>query len=360
MRVFRDHLLLSGRSGGTTRVWVLPRGEGDLREVSFPEEVYTVAVGENHEFDTHVARLVYTSFVTPVTHLDLDLATHETREVKRTPVPNYEPALYTSERLWTVARDGTRVPVSVVRRRDVTTPAPTFLYGYGSYGVSIDPTFSAARLALLDRGVIFAVAHVRGGGEMGRGWYEGGKLRVKTNTFTDFVDVADDLVARGLTRPDLLAASGRSAGGLLMGAVVNLRPDLFRVVVAGVPFVDVVTTMLDASIPLTTLEWDEWGNPADGEFYEVMKAYSPYDNVRETTYPHLWISTGLNDPRVAYWEPAKWTARLRDRAVGERLVLLRTLKGAGHGGSSGRYDALRETAEEYAFVLAALGGQFGD
>ncbi|PYE48969.1 S9 family peptidase [Deinococcus yavapaiensis] len=356
--VFENFLLVSGRSGGTTRLWVLRRDEDTAREVTFPEEVYTVRVGENHEFAATTARLVYTSLVTPSTHLDLNLETLELREVKRTPVPNYDPELYTSSRMWITARDGARVPVSLVHRKDIARPAKTLLYGYGSYGLSINPSFMATRLPLLDRGFVFAIAHIRGGGEMGRAWYEGGKLHAKSNTFTDFVDVAEHLVGQGVTTPSHLAVMGRSAGGLLMGAVTNMRPDLFKVVLAGVPFVDVVTTMLDASIPLTTLEWDEWGNPADPTFYEVMKAYSPYDNVEAKAYPHLWISTGLNDPRVAYWEPAKWAARLRERKTDGNVLVLKTLMGGGHFSSSGRYDALKETAEEYAFMIAALEGRF--
>ncbi|MBB6098737.1 oligopeptidase B [Deinobacterium chartae] len=357
LRVFRDHLLVAGRQDGLTRLWVLPRRTLEPRRLELPETVFTVRIGENHDFDVRVARVTYTSPLTPLTHFDLDLDTLELLEVKRTPVPNYDATAYRSERRWVTAADGTRVPVSLVYRQDVQFPAPTLLYGYGSYGASMDPAFDARRLTLLDRGWVYAVAHVRGGGELGRAWYEGGKLQAKPNSFSDFVDVAQALVEAGLTTPDRLTASGRSAGGLLMGAVLNLRPDLFRAVLAGVPFVDVVSTMLDASIPLTTLEYDEWGNPEDPAFYAVMKAYSPYDNVAARAYPHLWISTGLNDPRVAYWEPAKWAARLRERKTDRNVLLLKTLTGAGHFSSSGRYDALRETAEEYAFLIAAVEGR---
>lgn len=360
LSVFRQFLLVSGREGGLTQLWVLRRQNGEYvagQRASFAEEVYTVRVGANHDFDARVARILYTSLTVPVTHYDLDLVTLDLNEVKTTPVPDYDFSQYVARRLWVTARDGVRVPVSLVYRRDTPPGAPTLLYGYGSYGFPMDPGFSASRLALLDRGWVYAIAHVRGGGELGEGWYRAGKLNSKMNTFTDFIDCAEHLIHKGVTRPERLVAMGRSAGGLLMGAVVNLRPDLFRAAFVGVPFVDVLSTMFDASIPLTTAEYDEWGNPGDPASYVMMRAYSPYDNLKATAHPHLFVSTGLHDPRVAYWEPAKYVARLRTLETGPNQTVLKTNLGAGHGGSSGRYEALRETAEEYAFAIAAVEGR---
>lgn len=362
MHLFRDHLLVSGREGGFTRLWVLPRtpqGYGEARRVAFPEESYTVRIGPNHVFDTATARILYTSLTRPAEHLDLDLNTLQTTLVKATPVPGYDPTQYVAEQVWAVAKDGERVPISLVRRRDTALPAPTLLYGYGSYGISMEPGFSLTRLPLLDRGWVWAIAHIRGGSELGRRWYDAGKLAHKMNTFTDFIAAAEYLQESGVASD--LVAMGRSAGGLLMGAVLNLRPDLFRAAFVGVPFVDVLSTMLDSSIPLTTNEYDEWGNPNEPEAYATMRAYSPYDNLQARVYPHLFVSTGLNDPRVAYWEPAKYVARLRDLAQsGSGVIVLKTNLGAGHGGSSGRYDALAELAEEYAFALAAVQGKLED
>lgn len=359
MHLFAGHLLVAGREGGLTRLWVLPRtaqGYGPARRVEFPEASYTVRIGANHVYDTATARILYTSLTRPTEHLDLDLNTLETRLVKATPVPNYDPADYVAEQVWVDAQDGERVPVSLVRRRDTALPAPTLLYGYGSYGASMDPTFSLSRLPLLGRGWVWAVAHVRGGAELGRRWYDAGRLAHKKNTFTDFIAAGEGLRAAGVAGD--LVAMGRSAGGLLMGAVVNLRPDLWKAAFVGVPFVDVLSTMLDDSIPLTTGEYDEWGNPNDPQAYATMREYSPYDNLRPAVYPHLFVSTGLNDPRVAYWEPAKYVARLRDlRQPGSGVLVLKTNLGAGHGGSSSRYEALNEVAEEFAFALAAVEGR---
>lgn len=363
VRVFARFLLVAGREDGLAQLWVLTRKGntyGEPRRLPAPEPVFTYRVGENHEFEASTARILYSSPVTPLTHLDLDLATLETRLVKRTPVPGYDASLYACERLWVTAQDGARVPVSLVFRKDAARPAPTYLYGYGSYGISLDPAFHAARLPLLDRGWVCATAHVRGGGELGRAWYEGGKLAEKRRSFSDFIACAEGLIAQGVAAPGRIAIEGRSAGGLLMGGVLNARPDLFAAAIAGVPFVDVLSTMQDASIPLTTLEYDEWGDPADPQLYAAMRAYSPYDNVRRgAVYPHLYVSTGLNDPRVAYWEPAKWVARLRAEADIQRSLVLRTLLGAGHFSSSGRYDALRERAGELAFLIGALEGRLG-
>ncbi|MDL2344059.1 S9 family peptidase [Deinococcus sp. MIMF12] len=359
MHLFAGHLLVSGREGGFTRLWVLPRtaqGYGPARRVEFPEASYTVRIGANHVFETATARILYTSLTRPLEHLDLNLDTLETALVKATPVPNYDPADYVAEQVWATAPDGERVPVSLVRRRDTALPAPTLLYGYGSYGASMDPAFSLSRLPLLDRGWVWATAHIRGGSELGRRWYDAGRLAHKRNTFTDFIAAGEELRAAGVAGD--LVAMGRSAGGLLMGAVVNLRPDLWKAAFVGVPFVDVLSTMLDDSIPLTTGEYDEWGNPGDPDAYATMREYSPYDNLKPARYPHLFVSTGLNDPRVAYWEPAKYVARLRDlRQPGSGVLVLKTNMGAGHGGSSGRYDALNEIAEEFAFALAAVEGR---
>jgi oligopeptidase B len=269
----------------------------------------------------------------------------------------YDARLYASTRLWATAADGTEIPISVVHRRDTPLDgsAPALLYGYGSYETSTDPSFRSSRLSLLDRGFVFAIAHVRGGGEMGRTWYEHGRLEYKANTFTDFVACADHLIAERYTTPARNAARGGSAGGLLMGAVANLRPELFAAIVAEVPFVDVVTTMLDPSLPLTVTEWEEWGDPREPEAYARMKSYSPYDNVHDAPYPALLVTTGLNDPRVAYWEPAKWVSKLREHSTSGKPIVLRTELGAGHGGPSGRYDAWRDEALVLAFLCHALG-----
>jgi oligopeptidase B len=269
----------------------------------------------------------------------------------------FDPAHYVTTRLWATAADGAQVPVSVVHRRELRLDGrnPCFLRGYGSYGATTETYFDANRLSLLERGFVFAMAHIRGGGEMGRAWYEQGKMLHKKNTFTDFIAAAEHLVQQNYTAPKQIVIAGRSAGGLLMGAVTNLRPDLFAGVIAGVPFVDVVSTMQDASVPLTAMEYDEWGNPADPDQYTYMRSYSPYDNVEDKAYPHLLVTTGWNDPRVQYWEPAKWVAKLRTLRHNPNWVLLKTNMAAGHGGASGRYDRLREIAFEYAFVLDALG-----
>jgi oligopeptidase B len=319
-----------------------------------------VWAGENLDYDTTTFRYGYSSLVTPTSAFDYDLETRTPTLVKQVPVlGGYDADRYTSARLWATAADGTKVPMSVVHRKDVPLDgtAPALLYGYGSYEIPIDPTFSSIRLSLLDRGFVFAIAHIRGGGELGRAWYEDGKLLKKRNTFTDFIACAEHLVASGYTNPDRLAARGGSAGGLLMGAVATLRPDLFRAVVAEVPFVDVVTTMLDASMPLTATEWDEWGDPGeDAEAYAYIKSYSPYDNVDAHAYPALLVTGGLNDPRVCYWEPAKWVAKLRVAKTDDRLLLLKMEMGAGHGGPSGRYDAWRDEAMVLAFLIDQLTG----
>ena len=359
VEAFARHLVVWERKDGLRRLRVLELATLEEHLVAFPEPVYTVRPNENPEFETTVFRFSYTSLVTPNSVVDYDLAARTWTVRKQTEVlGGYDPSRYRSERLFATAPDGVRVPVSLVYRLPLERGGtrPLLLQGYGSYGYSFDPAFSSNALSLLDRGWIVAIAHIRGGEEMGRAWYEAGKLLQKRNTFTDFIAAAEHLVAAGYTSPDRLAISGGSAGGLLMGAVTNLRPELFQAVIAEVPFVDVVNTMLDATLPLTVIEYDEWGNPNDPAYYEYIRSYSPYDNVASRDYPHLLVTAGLNDPRVAYWEPAKWTARLRARKTDRNRLLLRTNMGAGHGGASGRYDHLREVAFKYAFLLDVVGG----
>ena len=366
---FAGHLVVYEREGGETRARVIDAASGASTSLERPESPSTVWGGANPEYESTTLRYEYTSLVTPRSVYDLDLGSGHSALLKRQPVlGDFDPGRYRTERRWARAGDGTEIPLSVVYRPDLvgdpgpTGPAPCLLYGYGSYEVSIDPTFSSLRLSLLDRGFVFAIAHVRGGGEMGRSWYEQGKLAAKPNTFTDFVTCAATLIDEGWTSPDRLVARGGSAGGLLMGAVANLAPELFRAIVAEVPFVDCLTTILDETLPLTVLEWEEWGNPVeDPGIYAVMKAYSPYDNVRDVDdggrpvrYPDILATGGLSDPRVGFWEPAKWVAKLR-AANPENRVLLKTELGAGHGGPSGRYDAWRDEAFVYAFILDALG-----
>ncbi|MDQ1386013.1 MAG: oligopeptidase [Actinomycetota bacterium] len=358
VNAFADHLVLSERTNGLERLRVMRTGTRDLHEIEMPDPVYSVWVGPNPEFATRRLRYGYTSLVAPVTDVDYDMDDRSSAIVKTQPVlGGYDPTQYVSARLWATAGDGTKVPISLVHRRDtpIDGSAPALLYGYGSYEISTDPSFRASRLSLLDRGFVFAIAHVRGGGEMGRQWYESGRLEHKANTFTDFVACAEHLIASGYTSATRLAARGGSAGGLLMGVVANLRPDLFAAIVAEVPFVDVVTTMLDPSLPLTVTEWEEWGDPRESDAYARMKSYSPYDNVRAADYPALLVTTGLNDPRVQYWEPAKWVAKLRVLSTSGRPILLRTEMGAGHGGPSGRYDAWRDEAVVLAFICDAVG-----
>ena len=360
---FAGHLVLEYRREALPRVAVLRLdtdsdvAEVGFTEIPFSEELFTVGAGGNPDFAQPVVRLHYASFVTPATVNDYDVATGELRLLKQQAVlGGYDPSLFVQRRDWATADDGTRVPVSLVYRGDLVTPgvpAPLELYGYGSYEHSIDPGFAISRLSLLDRGVVFAVAHVRGGGELGRDWYENGKTLTKRNTFTDFVAVARHLVDSGVTTADRLVAEGGSAGGLLVGAVANLAPEAFAGVLAVVPFVDPLTSILDPSLPLTVIEWDEWGDPLhDAEVYRLMKSYSPYENVRDVAYPRILAVTSINDTRVLYVEPAKWVARLRE--VGAS-VILKTEMSAGHGGVSGRYESWRKRAFELAWVLDVLG-----
>lgn len=354
MDVFENHLVLQERFEGLRRLRVIRQSDQAEHYISFNEEAFTVAIGSNPEMNTQTLRFTYTSLTTPHSHYDYNMENREQVLVKQQEIPGgYDASQYETRRLWANARDGARVPMSVVYRKGLKQNGnnPVLLYGYGSYGASMDARFMSNVISLLDRGFAFAIAHIRGGEEMGRAWYEDGKLMKKMNTFNDFIDCADYLIAEKYTTPSRLYAMGGSAGGLLMGAVANMRPELFNGIIAQVPFVDVVTTMLDASIPLTTAEYDEWGNPEIEEFYWYMKSYSPYDNIKEHKYPNMLISGGLHDSQVQYWEPAKWAARLRLFNQGDNIILLSTNMEAGHGGASGRYRRLKETALNYAFLL---------
>jgi len=353
---FRDYLVLTERKDGLVQLRVRPWSGTNEYYLDFGEPAYLAYVSTNLEFDTPVLRYGYTSLTTPSSTYDYDMRTRQKTLLKRDQIlGGFDPANYVIERVFTTARDGARVPVSLVYRKGIARPAPLLLTGYGSYGSSSDPTFSSDRLSLLDRGFAFAIAHIRGGSEMGRAWYENGRQLQKKNTFNDFVDVADGLIRRGYTSADRLFARGASAGGLLMGAVVNMRPELFKGVVAGVPYVDVITTMMDSTIPLTTGEYDEWGNPHDSTFYRYMLSYSPYDHVEQKAYPNLLVTAGLYDTQVLYVEPAKWTDKLRAMKTGTNRLILRTNMEAGHSGASGRYKRWRDVAFEYAFLLDLAG-----
>ena len=354
---FTDHLVISERTAGLPTVRVQKLSTHEETALDFPEPTYAIFDGNNPEFNSRKWRFIYTSMITPSSVFDYDMETGERELKKETEVlGGYDRTQYASERLMATAADGAQIPISLVYKRGITDrPNPLWLTAYGSYGFPYPATFSSSRLSLLDRGIVFAIAHIRGGGDMGRKWYEDGKFLHKKNTFTDFIACAEYLIDQKWTTPDSLVISGGSAGGLLMGAVINQRPDLFKAVVADVPFVDVVTTILDTSLPLTVIEWDEWGNPNDPTYYDYIKSYSPYDNVEAKEYPALLITAGLNDSRVKYWEPAKWTAKLRTMKTDNNILLLKTNMGAGHGGASGRYESIKETAFEYAFVLDRLG-----
>ncbi len=355
---FRDYLAVEYRQGGLPQVSVTRLSTGETHQIAFDDAVYAVGVRTGREWDTASLRFSYASMTTPPTVYDYDMNTREREFRKQIEVlGGFAPENYLTRRLMAPARDGTLVPVSVLYREGTPLDgsAPLYLYGYGSYGIIMDADFGSARLSLVDRGFIFAIAHIRGGMEMGWDWYENGKLLNKMNTFTDFIDCADYLIAQGYTSAGRIAAAGGSAGGMLMGAVVNLRPGLFRAVAAHVPFVDVLNTMLDDSLPLTTMEYNEWGNPNEERFYEYIKSYSPYDNITAQDYPNLLITGGINDPRVTYWEPAKWAARLRDAKTDDNLLLLKIHMDSGHAGASGRFDRLKEVALEYAFILRCFG-----
>jgi oligopeptidase B len=356
--LFADYAVLSEWEDGLEQLEVIDFKTNQRHRIEFPEPVYSVGLGSNREFNATVVRYNYQSLVTPNSVFDYDMSTRKGTLLKQTEVPGgFDKANYKSERVFATASDGTKIPMSVVYRRNVKRDgsAGLLLYGYGSYGISIPPSFSAGRLALLDRGVVYVIAHIRGGGEMGEPWRDAGRMMNKINTFTDFIACAEQLINAKYTSKDRLAIQGGSAGGMLMGAVANMRPDLFKAVVAQVPFVDVLNTMLDASLPLTTSEYIEWGNPNEKPAYEYMKKYSPYDNVHKANYPAMLVKVSLNDSQVPYWEGSKLVAKLRDYKTDRNPLVLKVNMGAGHGGASGRYDAIHETAFDYAFMLWQMG-----
>jgi oligopeptidase B len=356
--MFADHAVLAEWENGLQHLEIIDFKTNKRHRVEFPEPVYSTGVGPNREFNTTVLRYGYQSLVTPFSVFDYDMNTRKATLMKQTEVPGgFDKANYKSERVFATASDGTKIPMSVVYRRNVKLDgsAPMLLYGYGSYGISIPPSFSASRLALLDRGVVYVIAHIRGGGELGEPWRDAGRMMSKINTFTDFIACAEHLTKQKYTSSDRLVIQGGSAGGLLMGAVTNMRPDLFKAVVAQVPFVDVLNTMLDASLPLTTSEYIEWGNPNEKQAYDYMKKYSPYDNIHKANYPAMLVKVSLNDSQVPYWEGSKLVAKLRDYKTDHNPLLLKVNMGAGHGGASGRYDAYHETAFDFSFMLWQMG-----
>ncbi|MGI0106248.1 S9 family peptidase [Salinimicrobium sp. WS361] len=353
--LFRDYLVVSERSDGLNKIHIRRWDGTDSYFLPFDNETYTAFTGTNPDFDTEILRYTYNSLTTPTQVVDFNMRTREKDVKKELEVlgGKFQKENYVSDRIWATARDGAKIPMTLVHRKELKRDGknPVLQYAYGSYGSTIDPYFSNVRLSLLDRGFIFVIAHVRGGEYLGRQWYEDGKLLKKKNTFTDFIDCTRHLINENYTSAEHMYASGGSAGGLLMGAVANMAPQLYKGIIASVPFVDVVTTMLDESIPLTTGEYDEWGNPNDAEYYTYMKSYSPYDNVTAQNYPNMLVTTGLHDSQVQYWEPAKWVAKLRELKTDTNKLLFHTNMEAGHGGASGRFEALREVAEEYAFLL---------
>ena len=353
--IFKDYLVVSERYNGLKRIHIKRWDNSNDYYLPFGSETYSANTSTNLDFNTTKLRYVFNDMTTPSSVIEFDMATQDKTVLKEQEVlgGKFDKNNYTSKRIWATATDGTKVAISLVYRKDtkLNKETPLLLYGYGSYGITLNPSFSTTRLSLLDRGFVYAIAHVRGGQYLGRPWYEDGKLLKKKNTFTDFIDCSKFLIAEGYTSTEHLYAMGGSAGGLLMGAVVNMAPELYNGVIAAVPFVDVVTTMLDDSIPLTTGEYDEWGNPNELEYYNYIKTYSPYDNVADRDYPNMLVTTGLHDSQVQYWEPAKWVAKLREHKTDDNILLLHTNMEAGHGGASGRFEALKEVAQEYAFIL---------
>ncbi|MBI3208547.1 MAG: S9 family peptidase [Candidatus Solibacter usitatus] len=352
---FANHIVVEERENGLRRLRICAM-DGVEHTVEMPEPAYTLSIGDNPEFHTAAVRFTYTSLVTPPAVYDYDMAARRRTLVKQMPVlGGYEPEQFETLRLHAPSHDGALVPISLVWRKGALRNGanPLLLYGYGSYGISIDAAFVSDRLSLLERGFIYAIAHIRGGEDLGKPWHDAGKLEHKKNTFFDFIAAAEFLIREGYTSPSRLAILGGSAGGLLMGAVINMRPELFHAVIAKVPFVDVLNTATDPTLPLTVIEYDEWGNSNEKPFWELIRSYSPYDNIQPKPYPNMLVTAGLNDPRVSYWEPAKWVAKLRALKTSDNLLLLRTNLAAGHGGASGRYDKLRETAQDYAFLLKA-------
>ena len=359
VEAFADFYVLAERENGLTELTVVDFASGNKKRIAFPEPVYTVLVGSNHVYNTKLFRYQYQSLVTPPSAFDYDVEKHTSVLLKQMEVPGgYDPARYASERIWAIAKDGVKVPISIIYRKDLKKPDgsnPLYVYAYGSYGFSLPIIFNAARLSLLDRGVVMAYAHIRGGGDMGKPWHDAGRMMNKMNTFTDFITCTEYLVSQKYGARDKIVIEGGSAGGLLMGAVTNMRPDLFKVVVSQVPFVDVMNTMLDASLPLTVPEYEEWGNPNEKPAFDYMMKYSPYDNLKKTAYPAMLVKTSFNDSQVMYWEPAKYVAKLRTLKQDKNVLLLKTNMAAGHGGSSGRYDRFKEVAFNYAFMLMQLG-----
>lgn len=357
VETFKDHLAVQERAGGLTRIRILDAATGAAHVIEQREDVAAVEIGTNPEYSTRRLRYGYTSLTTPASVIEYDMDARTSTLLKQQESPGYDPDEYTSLRTWATAPDGTKVPVDVVHKNGALDggPAPTLVYAYGSYEASIDPYYSPMRVSLLDRGVVFALAHPRGGGEMGREWYEGGKKEKKPNTFSDVIAVTEHLIEEGIAASGRICLRGGSAGGLMVGAVLNQRPDLYRAAVADVPFVDCLNTMLDPSLPLTITEYDEWGNPEEEGAYQSIRSYSPYENVRAAAYPAIFANTGLNDPRVGYWEPAKWVQALRKTTTGARPILLKVEMGAGHGGASGRYEQWEDEAENMAFILTELG-----
>jgi oligopeptidase B len=355
VEIFRDYYVVTERKNGLSQMKIAKWDGSDTYYLPFDSETYVAGPSVNLDFDTKILRYYYNEMGEPYAIIDFDMETRTKTVMKQQEVlgGKFDKNNYKTERLWATARDGKKVPVSLIYRKDTPLDgtSPLLQYGYGSYGATMDPYFSSIRLSLLDRGFIYAIAHVRGGEYLGRPWYEDGKLLQKKNTFTDFIDVSKFLIEKKYTSSEHLYAMGGSAGGLLMGAIINMEPQLYHGIIAAVPFVDVVTTMLDDTIPLTTGEYDEWGNPNEKEYYDYMKSYSPYDNVEAKAYPHMYVSTGLHDSQVQYWEPAKWVAKLREYKTDDNLLFLDTNMDAGHGGASGRFEALKETAKEYAFIL---------
>jgi oligopeptidase B len=352
--LFARHLVRYEREGGLPKFVITDLATGQTRKLDYPEADYHVSPGTYQARDPSAYRIEYQSFVTPRSTYDVGLATGEWKLVKRQPVPGYDPAKYQVERIFATAKDGVQVPIALVHQKGVARDgkAPLYLYGYGSYGFALPDFFDPNRFSLIDRGITFAVAHVRGGGEMGKKWHDAGRMMNKMNTFTDFIAAGEHLIAQGYAAKDHLAIGGGSAGGLLMGAVVNLRPDLFHAVIAWVPFVDVVNTMLDETLPLTVSEFEEWGNPKKPDEYRYIKQYSPYDNVAAQAYPTMLVKSSYNDSQVMYWEPAKWVAKLRRTKTDRNPLLFKiNMDPAGHGGRSGRYDRLHETAYDYAFLV---------
>ena len=352
--IFKDYLVVEERSNGLNKINIRP-WKGEDYYLPFDIETYTASTTTNIDFDTEILRYAYQSMATPSSVIDFNMRTKEKTVLKEQEVMGgkFDKNNYEEKRIWATATDGTKVPMSMVYKKGIKMDGknPLLQYAYGSYGATMDPYFSTTRLSLLDRGFIYVIAHIRGGEDLGRAWYEDGKLLKKKNTFTDFIDCSKFLIKEKYTNADHLYAEGGSAGGLLMGAIINMAPELYNGVIAAFPFVDVITTMLDETIPLTTGEYDEWGNPNDKTYYDYMKSYSPYDNVKAQEYPNMLVTTGLHDSQVQYWEPAKWVAKLREYKTDKNLLFLDTNMDAGHGGASGRFEALKEVAKEFSFLL---------